>query len=152
MITVDPAGVNVAGYVVVAGPQSSGTRLLSHILRCGHIQFWHDKTHGTGLLLNPVKVIAIIREEAPTLLSRNASFAVEDRIERTVSINGILHKYPDAHWISYEALCAQPDSHIAVLADLLEVSPWTVEFDIVDQNGKWADGIGGPQMPELFPV
>ena len=138
--------------VLVTGPQSSGTRLVAHLLLDGGVDVWHDKSHGT----KPVaadRVVAVVRDAWCTLQSQKQSFPiVSDRVPRSESLIGIADHHPDALWISYEQMCGDPDGTIRVIADWLGVQPWPLQREVIDQNAKWRSGVGGPQIPEDVPV
>lgn len=128
---------------MVTGPQSSGTRLLADVLTAGEVQAWHDKSHGT-IHREAELVTVIVRDAAATRASRDAAFEPGDRIDRADSLAGCA-RYPDAMWLTYEQICANPAATVRVLAGWLGVEPWPLPFAVVDQNAKWADG-GGPQI------
>lgn len=138
--------------VLVTGPQSSGTRLVAHLLLDGGVDVWHDKTHGTKRVPAD-RVVAVVRDAQCTVRSRQQSFPnASDHVARRDSLIGIARRYPDALWISYEQLCADPLGTIQVLAAWLGIEPWPLQRQVIDQNPKWRAGIGGSQIPEDVPV
>ncbi len=143
--------IDVTDYVAVVGPQSSGTRLVARIIRCGGFEVWHDKSHGrVPLLAN--KVVVVTRDPTITLLSRDRN--IDDaaaRIPRDESIAGA-RRYTAALWITYEDVCADLTGTVRQLADYLDVDPWDVDEVVVEQNSKWLSPNPAPQIDEGAPV
>lgn len=118
---------------MVVGPASSGTRLLTRILRRA-VPAWHDRSHGR--VRHDRRVVVIVRDPDATDRSRAASWG--DRLPtREQSVAWIAEKYPTAPVVRYEELVAAPDRAIARLAEWLGIDPWPAGEAIVDGNRKW---------------
>lgn len=119
-------------HILVTGPQSSGTRLLCDILVDGGLEPYHDKSHGIKFLM-ATKVVVITRDPIATKESQDSLFLPNDQIDRTQSIMGAL-RYTNAMWVIYEELCFNPDFVIATLASWLNIDPWPLTFEVINQN------------------
>lgn len=111
------------GTILVTGPQSSGNRLMCRILEAGGFVAYLDTRHGREYR-RVDRVVVMYRERRATLDSIAQNFVPADRIDPDLSLRNIAVFYPDAHWVDYDSLCADPDSTIASLASWLNVEPW----------------------------
>lgn len=129
--------------ILVTGPQSSGTRLMTRILSAGGVHAIIDGWHGT-VVRRVNRVVVMVRHPETTRRSRDAAFVEQDRIPRESSLAGCLTFYPDALWVSYEQLCAAPDATISVLAEWLGVPTWLMPEEIVPSIHHMSEGIAWP--------
>lgn len=49
----------------------------------------------------------------------------------------LLSSIPDAHWVSYEALVADPQTQVDTLADWIGCPRRPLRTKVIDQNAKW---------------
>lgn len=118
------------GCILVAGPQSSGNRLMCRILEAGGFSAHLDVRHGREYR-RVERVVAMYRERQATIDSIAKNFEPADRIDPDLSLRNIAVYYPDAHWVDYDSLCADPESTIGSLADWLGVEPWPMPEPII---------------------
>lgn len=136
--------------ILVTGPMSSGTRLLTRVLEGPGRDVRHDASHGTKDQAAEA-VVCIVRDADATKASQIATWGEPIIIERNTSLMGIVMRYPHALWVTYEQLCAHPDEVISYLATRLGLEPWVSSEECLDQNGKWWSGVGGPSLGDPFP-
>lgn len=118
------------GDVMVTGPQGSGTRFMLRILEAGGFSTFFDARH--GLVPRPVdRVVVMHRELRATEASIRQNFHVLDQIPVALSLAGCRRAYPLAHWVDYDALCADPDAALDALAAWLGVPPWALPEPII---------------------
>jgi len=123
--------------VLVTGPMSAGTRLLARIVaECPEVEVFHDKGHGTTTYTDQRATVIITRDPAITDRSRAARHRAG--IPRERSMASLPEDYPDALWVTYEDLVADPAIVIETIAKHLGVLPWPSAVEIYDGNAHWA--------------
>lgn len=131
--------------VMVVGPMSSGVRLMRNVLQANGIQAWIDLSHGTkdldwhypdGTL---GKVVVMHRNWKAIQASSDAWWTdYPQRIPWKASKREIPRRYKDIGLhVRYEDLCDKTETVIQHLATWLNIQPWTVDFEITNQNYKW---------------
>ena len=137
--------------VLVTGPISSGTRLTWRMLdACPEIEAVHDNAHG---FISPKDwpedydfIVIVTRETTAADASREARYqytmSTEDQM---VFINRMRDAVPTID-ITYEDICYKKNKVIEQLATFLGVKPWKFSEKCVNQNDKWLDGKGGPEI------
>lgn len=135
--------------VFIVGPMSSGVRILRRVIEESGLHCVVDTSHGSEPIVfdRPFRVVVIRRDRQATDASREAAWTGhEDYVSFEASDAGIAESYGDVPVFWYEDLCDDTERFIRELALFLDVEPWTVGFDLVNQNDKWFSGVGGPQL------
>lgn len=144
--------------VVVTGPESSGTRLLAGIVRdVLGVEAWHHSMphgdagpNGDGWWLPEefpdARFVIIVRR--PDVTGPSAVFhshvptLAQHREEWQRAIS-VLASIPDAYWMSYEALVANPVVQISSLAHWLGTTLDPEKLpEITDRNDRWLRLLG----------
>lgn len=126
---------------VVVGPPSSGTRLVTRLLRSSGRTVRHDMTHGR----TPVNARAVVttsrgrKAHAASLVARG--FPRSETTEGALALidettERITTAYPDAPCVSYEALIEDRDAELGRIAKALGWAPWTAAEVVTDENEK----------------
>lgn len=129
--------------VVVAGPESSGTRHLHRIVTeyigvpalhrsMPNDEVWWDHADYTG-----ARFVVIVRRPDCTVASqvaRDMPYAGAASWDRAIAA---LAAIPDALWVCYEALVAAPQVQADRVAAWLGVVPTGTLPETYDANAKW---------------
>lgn len=134
------------GALVVIGPPSSGTRLVTAIIAESGAAVVHDPTHGQTVLPPGSKVVCVERDRAANAASIVArddtpyftAITTTDEAEQAImdATSRINEAHPDAPVVRYEDLVADRDATVAALATALDVPPWPTGFVVTDENAK----------------
>jgi hypothetical protein len=126
--------------VCIVGPMSAGNRILRDVIELSGLLTRVDTTHGTADI-DVVDTLVLVVTRDP--LAMRASYQLrweghEAAVPIDDSLRGIAERYPDAERVSYERLCARPDTVIRRVAALLEIPPWPCPLTLTNQNAKWS--------------
>jgi len=124
------------GSVLVTGPMSAGTRVLARIVsECPEVTVFHDKGHGSTAYTDQRATVIITRD--PTITDQSRAARHRAGIPRERSMVSLPVHYPDALWVTYEALVVDSAAVIAEMADHFGVEPWPTEIEVYDGNAHW---------------
>lgn len=134
--------------VVACGPESSGTRLLHRLIASlpGVEAVHHSMPHGEEWWdwheFEGHRFVIIVRRPDVAAMSAVASSCVtsiaEHRQEWPRAIT-MLAAIPDAYWVFYGALVADPETQMANIAGWLGVGKGEADFraEVRNENDKW---------------
>jgi hypothetical protein len=132
--------------IVACGPESSGTRLLTEIIRdylgleVTHRSMPHGEEWWDWTTFEDARFVVIVRRPISTARSAVAAGHVKNMVEHRrewATAISALSGISGAYWISYEALVANPVMQTNNLARWLGVTPVGVLPHIYDANKKW---------------
>ena len=138
--------------VLVTGPEGSGTHMLASLIAALGIEvvnrslpyagvWWRYPTDPEGGVLPERSVIitrrpdvrnlALLGRKPPLVATITEARAAHDRALRALA------RIPDAYWLCYEAVCAEPLVQMANVADWLGVPVASELPPVHDANAKW---------------